>query len=126
MNYNYPLSPRSRLVFRGQFTSIDADDYNVDLKSYREGQGSGPVTSFDFTRKSALNRTVGKGTLEYTTRLTQKLTVAALVGYESINRKDYPDEDGLNFEYLRRSVEVPVPQGAALLEPVEISVRENQ
>jgi len=98
-NYAMPLSPRSRVIARFTGKKLRADDPFIDLPTFREGR-SGPKVDFDFTRMSSLDRSDILGTLEFVSKLNQKMKVSVLVGYNHIDRYDYPEPDGLKTKRL--------------------------
>ncbi len=93
VSYKMPLSTRMIFVARGYGLALDADEVAIDLPTHREGV-PGPVTSFDYTRYSALKRSQQKVTAELISRLTPKATVSVLLGYNRIDRDFYPVMDG--------------------------------
>ncbi|MFH2034785.1 MAG: GSU2204 family CXXCH-containing (seleno)protein, partial [Candidatus Zixiibacteriota bacterium] len=90
--YSTILSPRARLVARFSVAQLKTDDYDVDLPTFRDGR-PGVQIDFDYTRYSALNRLDGKSSVELTYRYKPNITLAALVGYNIVNRDDYPIYD---------------------------------
>ena len=92
LNYSYPVGKKSRLIARLSGTRLETDDVFIDLPLYREGR-DGPKEDFDIWRYSSLNRVHGKGTVELVSRLNPKLTASVLLGYEFIDRDDYPVYD---------------------------------
>lgn len=91
-NYSVLLSRKMRLILKAAGIKIEADDPEIDLPEFRAGR-PGPHHDFDFTRYSSLDRTDWKGSAEIITRLNRATTVSALLGYQSIDRVDYPEKD---------------------------------
>jgi hypothetical protein len=79
-------------------TKFDTDDYFIDLPLYREGR-PGPVEAqhdFDLNRKSSLTRIDLRSSVELISRLSRRITASLLLGYNRIDRDDYPiEEEGL-------------------------------
>lgn len=95
-NFAMPLDPKTRLIARVTGQRYNADDPFIDVRSYREGRPSGPVTSFDYLRLSSLDRSDGEITAEVIRRLNPKMTLSVLAGYNRVDRFGYPDsEDNL-------------------------------
>ncbi len=92
LTYTRILSPRSRLVARINGLRQKADDPLIDLPTFREGR-TGPQFDFDYTRYSSLDRTEGKGSLEYITRLNARTNLALLAAYQRTERDNYPEKN---------------------------------
>jgi hypothetical protein len=92
INFVYPLNNTTRLIGRISGTRLTADDPFIDLPTYRAGR-PGPQTSFDGYRFSSLDRAEGRGSVELISRLNKKLTLAGLLGFNLIDRYDYPEDD---------------------------------
>jgi hypothetical protein len=96
INYNYPLSKKTRLIARASGVRMRADDPFIDLPSYRRGATNGPIIDFDFVRYSSLDRLDGRASLEMISRVNPKTTVSFLAGWNRIDRYDYEDLAGNN------------------------------
>lgn len=93
--YAVPVSTRSRIIAKLIATKFDTDDYYIDLPLFREGR-TGTQTDFDINRKSSLTRIDLRGSLELISQLSQRITASLLLGYNRIDRDDYPiEEEGL-------------------------------
>lgn len=92
LNYTVPLSPKMRLVARASGLKQRSDDPFIDLPTFRDGR-PGVTQSFDYTRYSALDRMVAKGSAELITRLNPKATLSILAGLKRTDRYDYPELD---------------------------------
>lgn len=92
LSYTRVLSPRSRLVARLSGLRQTVDDVFIDLPLYRDGR-TGPQVDFDYTRYSTLDRTEGKASLEFSSRLNAKTSVSFLAGYQRTDRDNYPEKD---------------------------------
>lgn len=98
LNYAVLLSPRTRLVAKASGTRKSNDDPFIDLRPWREGRPApvttpSYVTNFDFTRYSSLDRFEGKISAEVIHRLTPRITLDVLAGFQLIDRYDYPTLD---------------------------------
>jgi hypothetical protein len=83
------LSRRSRLLVKVTGLRQRTDDPFIDLPTYREGR-PGLQTDFDYTRYSSLDRADGRGSVELIHRLNPTLVLSGLIGFERVNRYDYP------------------------------------
>lgn len=94
------LSPRTRLLVKLTGLRQRTDDPFIDLPIYRDGR-PGIRTDFDFTRYSSLDRADGRGSAEVIHRLNPTMVLSGLVGYEMVNRYDYPEvNDGIDSKTL--------------------------
>lgn len=84
------LSARSRLLVKVTGLRQRTDDPFIDLPTFRAGR-PGPQTDFDYTRYSSLDRADGRGSVELIHRLNPTMVFSGLVGYERVNRYDYPE-----------------------------------
>jgi len=91
--YAMPLNKKTRMIARVRGVRYKTDDPFIDLPLYRDGR-PGPTTNFDFIRYSSLDRNDIKGSVEILSRLNLKTTVSGLLGYNVIDRHDYPLADG--------------------------------
>ena len=91
--YAIPLNNKTRAIAKVTGVRYKTDDPFVDLPVFRDGR-PGPTYSFDFTRYSSLDRNDFKGSLEIISRLNRTTTVSGLLGYNMIDRHDYPIPDG--------------------------------
>lgn len=91
LNVTMPVNNRVRVIARTGLVKLENDDPFIDLPTYRDyPTAMGPQTSFDYVRKSSLDRTNFDGSLEFLARVNPKLTVSVLGGYDYVNREDYP------------------------------------
>lgn len=90
--YTATVAPNTRVIVKASGAKIEADDPFIDLRDYREGR-TGPVTSFDYTRYSTLDRTEAMASAELIYRANQGLILYWLNGLEVVDRSDYPVED---------------------------------
>ncbi|MEW5795218.1 MAG: GSU2204 family CXXCH-containing (seleno)protein [Candidatus Zixiibacteriota bacterium] len=89
-NYAVVLGPRTHLTVKASVANVSADDPYIDMPLYRDGR-PGPTTNFDYTRYSTLDRATIKASAELQRRLSPRLTLALLGGWDRIDRKDYFD-----------------------------------
>jgi hypothetical protein len=84
----YVLSPsmKTRLIAQASLVRIENDDVEVDLPAWRGGDPG----QFDYVRYSSLNRTVAKGSANFTYQPDRKYRLSVSAGYEGIQRDDYP------------------------------------
>ncbi|MBU8932660.1 MAG: hypothetical protein KOO62_01510 [candidate division Zixibacteria bacterium] len=92
LSYAVPLSPKSRLIAKASMVRLTADDIFIDLPTFREGR-PGWTEDFDHTRYSSLDRSVAKVSAEFISRITPKMTLSILAGYDRVDRDDYPVPD---------------------------------
>ncbi len=92
-NYATFLDSKTKLIAKVAVSKYDSDSIYIDLPTFREGAADGNSYNFDFTRYSALNRTNANMSAELIKRMNSNLTVAGLVGYNIVNRDDYPIHD---------------------------------
>jgi len=92
-HYALPLNKKTRAIAKVTGVRYKTDDPFIDLPLFRDGR-PGPTYSFDFTRYSTLDRNDIKGSLEIISRLNRTTTVSGLLGYNIIDRHDYPVPDG--------------------------------
>ena len=94
--YSATVASNTRLIVRAAGAKIEADDPFIDIRDFREGRPSGPVTSFDYIRYSTLDRTQVDVSAEFIHRATRGLTLSWLNGVKVVDRKDYPlPDDGI-------------------------------
>ncbi len=93
LNFSTPLSKRMRLIARAFGVRLKADDPRIDVPLWREGR-PGPQVNFDYLRYSTLDRADGGGSVELISKLTDRITASAKVGFERIDRYDYPEPNG--------------------------------
>ena len=92
-NYATFLNPSTRLIANVAISKFDSDSIYIDLPTFRETRPDSNYVDFDFTRYSSLNRTNTKLSAEIIKRMNKSLTVNALVGYDIVNRENYPIVD---------------------------------
>jgi hypothetical protein len=97
LNYSVVLNPKTRLIARVIGKRLTNDDPYVDVPTFRQGRGGVPssayITNFDFIRYSSLDRAEGLGSVELIRRMSSKVTLNLLAGYQLIDRYDYPTLD---------------------------------
>ena len=89
VNYSARLSDRSRLIARAIASRLTADDPFIDLPTYRDGAADLNETDFDFTRYSTLDRWDTRLSVEFITRMNNRITFNVLGGFNRIARDDY-------------------------------------
>ena len=100
-NYATFLNPSTRLITKVAISKYDSDSIYIDLPTFRENAADSNYVDFDFTRYSSLNRTNTKLSAEVIKRMNKRMTVNALVGYDIVNRENYPIVgDGTNTKNL--------------------------
>ncbi len=92
-NYTIGLNSRTRLVTKGAVTMLKADDPWIDLPDYRDGAADLNEADFDFTRYSGLDRWDLRFSAEVISRLSPRVVLHVLGGYNRIDRDDYPAWD---------------------------------
>lgn len=111
-SYAVGLSPRTRLIARVKASRLRTDDTLIDLPNYREGTSAGPQTNFDFTRYSSLDRADARFSAEVISRLNKKVTASVLLGYDWIDRYDYPIAgEGLTTKRMKGQLKVRYRKG---------------
>jgi len=90
VNYSLPLGSRTRLVTRGTLTMLKADDPWIDLPTYRDDAADLYEADFDFARYSSLDRWDGRISAEVISRVSPRIVLYLLAGYNRIDRDDYP------------------------------------
>lgn len=105
------LSPRTRLLLKARGLRQQTDDPFIDVPTYRDGR-PGPQTDFDYTRYSSLDRTDGSGSAELIHRLNRQVTLSGLLGYQRVDRYDYPVvDDGVASKTLTAQAKLRYRQG---------------
>ncbi len=89
-NYATFIDPNTKLIAKVAISKLDSDSIYIDLPTFREDLSDSNYVDFDFTRYSALNRTNTNLSAELIKRMNKKLTVSGLLGYDMVNRDDYP------------------------------------
>lgn len=96
INFATILNPKTRLLVKGSYASIDNDDVFVDIPTWREGRG-GVEVDFDYTRYSVLNRKNLKLSGEVIRKINPQMTLSVLGGLDVANRDNYPVyDDGIS------------------------------
>lgn len=92
-NFATFLDSKTKLIAKVAVSKYDSDSIYIDLPTFREGAADSNYYNFDFTRYSALNRTNANMSAELIKRMNSNVTVAGLVGYNIVNRDNYPMYD---------------------------------
>ncbi len=100
-NYANFINPKTKLITKVAISKFDSDSIYIDLPTFREGLSDSNYYDFDFTRYSALNRTNVNLSAELIKRMNPKTTLSGLIGYDIVNRDDYPVAgDGISTKKL--------------------------
>ncbi|UCD63911.1 MAG: hypothetical protein JSW34_00355 [Candidatus Zixiibacteriota bacterium] len=89
-NYAVRLNDKTRLVTKGTAARQIGGDPYIDLPTFRDGAADLNETDFDYTRISTLDRWDTRLSAQVISRLTNRLTLSVLAGYNRIDRDDYP------------------------------------
>ncbi len=94
INYATLLGPKTRLLAKASGVRMTSDEELLDLPLFRAGRpgpdGTGANVDFDTTLYSSIDRLDARISAEVIHRLTNQWTIAALGGFERIDRDDYP------------------------------------
>jgi len=90
LKYNVRFSSKVRLIANLRINRIKNDEVLIDMPLWREGLLGGGQ-DLDYTRYSNLTRTVLAGDANLKYRLNRYNNLSLQIGYERVQRDDYPD-----------------------------------
>ncbi len=120
-NYATFLDMKTKLITKVALSKFDSDSIYIDLPTFREGLADSNYVDFDFTRYSALNRTNVNLSAELIKRMNAKTTLSGLIGYDIVNRDNYPTvDDGLSTKKLYLQGKLKYRQGLSMRSSLKV------